>query len=126
MKILILALLLVTTKTYASGCNPHDVSLIRETPIVSLGDHYGYYRCQNNKCWVNTVKDGADTSESHHLLKAVLGGETSESVEIFIPKLEVKIYRQYFSSSCSDVIEYVIGTEYEGVRYRSIIDRLWL
>jgi hypothetical protein len=120
MKALILGLLLLTTKTYASGCNPYDVYLAEETPVMSLGIHSAMRGCGEGSCYINTTKELGPNTERHYLMnedKTDLQIRTDRIVD-----LEVKIYRQYFVSSCSEEYRYIIGTEYEGKRYREAAD----
>lgn len=124
MKALILGLLVITTNTYASGCNPHDVYLAEETPVLSLGMHSAMRGCSEGSCYINTTRELGQNTERHYLVSTE---KINQEIKTdWITNLEVKIYRQYFVSSCSEEYRYIIGVEYEGKRYREAADLRYL
>lgn len=120
MKALILGLLILTTNTYASGCGPYDVYLAEEVPVMSLGIHSAMRGCGNGSCYINTSRKLGQNYEGHYLVST--NKMDAEIKTDWIVDLEVKIYRQYFVSSCSEEYRYILGVEYEGQRYREAAD----
>lgn len=122
MKILVLALLLVTTKTYAAGCGDiyHSVSLTEEVAVANLGATNAFLECSAGKCSVSTSKD-ISVGNEQHTLKGMIATQKQISMTS-IGNLEVKIYRQTFDSMCSQVIRYTLGLDYDGVRFRELED----
>ncbi len=118
MKFLVLALLLVTTKTYAAGCvdTYHSVSLTEEIAVTNLGPANAFLECNTGKCSIWTSKD-----DEQHTLKS-MDITQKQMNTISIGNLEVKIYRQTFESMCSQVIRYTLGADYDGVRFRELED----
>lgn len=122
MKFLVLALLLVTTKTYAAGCGDiyHSVSLTEEVAITNLGAADAYLECNEGKCNISTSKAISVGNEHHNLIS--MNSNQKQVALTSIGKLEVKIYRQSFESMCTQVIRYVVGLDYDGVRFRELED----
>lgn len=122
MKFLILALLLVTTKTYAAGCTDpyHSVSLTEEVVVTNLGTANAYLVCSDGKCSISTSKNISVGTEQHTLMNMSAIEKQAELTSL--GNLEVKIYRQTFESMCSQVIRYTLGLDYDGVRFREIED----
>lgn len=118
MKSLILGLLLLTTKTYASGCDDGNPMQFKETPVINLGTHYAYSGCHTDYCFIYTSKSDGEVVERHSLYATKTGFE----VPMTELKIEVKLYRQYFTNSCTELTRYVVGAEYEGKRYRETAD----
>ncbi|MBY0413958.1 MAG: hypothetical protein K2Q18_07325 [Bdellovibrionales bacterium] len=123
MKMLALSMLLFAARTYASGCDHYDVSLVSEKAIVSLGEFEATYYCNESntkKCHVygyNQMKD-----EYHVFYKQYDG--TEETIEPTRPlgNIDIKIYEQYFESSCGNEYRYILGVDIEGKRYREVDD----
>jgi hypothetical protein len=122
MKFLVLALLLVTTKTYAAGCvDPyHSVSLIEEVAVTNLGPADAHLECNAGKCNIRTSKNISVGNEQHTLKS--MDATQKQMNTTSIGNLEVKIYRQTFESMCSQVIRYTLGLDYDGVRFRELED----
>lgn len=118
MKALILGLLILTTKTYASGCDDGNPVHFEEAPVMSLGTHYAYIGCDPDYCYAYTAKSEGEGVERHSLYAIKSGFE----VPMIETKIEVKLYRQYYTNSCTELTRYVVGAEYEGKRYREIAD----
>ncbi|MEA9356787.1 hypothetical protein SHI21_11250 [Bacteriovorax sp. PP10] len=118
MKALILGLLILTTKTYASGCDDGNPMHFEEAPVMSLGTHYAYTGCHTDSCYIYTSKSEGEAVERHSLYATKTGFEVPMT-EI---KVEVKMYRQYYTNSCTELTRYVVGAEYEGKRYREAAD----
>lgn len=114
-----MALFLFASKSHASGCNPHDLRLASEVSVVSLGVQEAAYRCQDSQCRIDIYRKLDGIPEAHSLVQA---DKAPASANTTLPDLEVKIYRQYFMGSCEETVRYVIGTEYNGIRYRSEAD----
>jgi hypothetical protein len=122
MKFLVLALLLVTTKTYAAGCvdNYHSVSLTEEVAVTNLGSANAHLECNSGKCSIWTSQEISVGTEQHTLKSMDV---TQKQMNITsLGNLEVKIYRQTFDSMCSQMIRYTLGLDYDGVRFRELED----
>lgn len=121
-----MSLFLFSFNTHASGCNPHDVYLVKEELISSIGEFSGLFKCENSKCWIGAGRQTNNASEMHRLLQAVPLKNSSDNTQILLPTIELQIYRQTFSSSCDNIVRYVIGTNFKSndkeERYRSEID----
>lgn len=122
MKFLVLALLLVTTKTYADGCGDvyHSVSLTEEIAVTNLGSADAYLECNEGKCSISTSKVISTGTELHDLVSMDVTQKPMSTT--WLGKLEVKIYRQTFASMCSQVVRYTLGLDYDGVRFRELKD----
>lgn len=118
MKALILGLLILTTKTYASGCDDGNPMRFEEAPVMSLGTHFAYAGCHSDSCYIYTSKYEGEAVERHSLYATSVGFEVPMT-EI---QIEVKIYRQQYSNSCTDLTRYVVGAEYKGRRYKETRD----
>jgi len=130
MKILLMSLFLFSLNAHASGCSPYDVYLVKEELISSVGEHSGYFKCEDKSCWIETGRLMNGASEIHNLVQAVSTDKPVDSTQIFLPSIELQIYRQTFSSSCSGIVRYVIGTNFKQngkeERYRSEVDPAYL
>ena len=115
MKTFALALLLLGSQAHASGCQPYDVGLVSETVVASLGTFKTTYQCDNETmCGVNIWN--AEKNEWHSLSLLNVKGPIGYNVDL--GDQEVKIYDQYFVSSCTEVHRYIIGIDFENNRYR--------
>lgn len=125
MKILMMSLFLVSLNVQASGCNPYDVYPVKEELISTIGEHAAYFKCENKRCSMSTGRLMNGASEIHDLVQ-VDPVKSEDSAQVFIPSIELQIYRQTFSSSCSGLVRYVIGTNFvtngKELRYRSELD----
>lgn len=122
MKFLVLALLLVTTKTYAAGCvdTYHSVSLTEEVAVTNLGAANAHLECNSGKCSIWTSQEISVGTEQHTLKSMDVTQKQMSMTSL--GNLEVKIYRQTFESMCSQVIRYTLGLDYDGVRFRELED----
>ena len=118
MKVLIFSLLLLSSKTFASGCMPDDVQLVSEKVVVDLGQFETTYNCDKTFCGLyiwNKEKD-----EYHQL--ALINEQNPTQYNVSKGNLNVQIYDQYFVSSCSEIHRYILGMNLEGQRYREVDD----
>lgn len=120
MKVLVMSLFLLSLKVQASGCDYHDLYLLKEEPVYKIGENSATLRCESYQCWITTdrIDDGAP--ESHTLSKIASSLDRPASTTVYFPKIDVYVYRQVFGSSCfSEYVRYVVGTDYKEERYRS-------
>nr|BDT26994.1 hypothetical protein BHI3_04600 [Bacteriovorax sp. HI3] len=111
MKFLLLLSLFFSFNVFASGCMPDDVQLVSEEIVTGLGSFEAYGRCEDGKCGLsvsNSVKN-----EWHYLHQ--ISGQPNAIAQ---KTIELKIYDQYFVSSCSETHRYILGVDIDGKRFR--------
>lgn len=118
MKMLLLTFSLLSFNAFASGCMPDDVQLVSETAVVDLGQFETTYNCDKTFCGVSVWNQEKD--EYHQL--ALINEQNPTQYNIPKGKLNVKIYDQYFVSSCTETHRYVLGMDLEKQRYREVDD----
>lgn len=118
MKQLLLIMLLITN-AHASGCFPDDVQLAEETVLTTLPDNFeGSMNCyENGECSLYAYSDKPGYWREFYRL--TLTGNAPLVPQQTFKKLEMKIYRQFFVSSCTELYRVVIGTDVDGKRFRS-------
>lgn len=118
MKLLLLASLLITLNANASGCFPEDVYLAEETALITLPTPFnGHLNCYDSgECTLYAYNDQPGKMREFYDLKLLnKRGLKAESFK----NVEVKIYKQYFVSSCSEMFRVVIGVDIKDMRFRS-------
>lgn len=118
MKYLILTLLLHTPHILASGCNPGDVQLDFEKPIFNLGKFKASYECLYSQCHIYINRS---ENFEFHSLKLQKEYKTAPEIKD-LGEIEIHIYHQYFISSCSEIHRYVLGIDFQGMRFREVED----
>jgi hypothetical protein len=107
----------------ASGCSSQNW-LHKEVSVLELGSFIASYKCvQVCGIWVKKeLDDNSGLYESHFLHQQdrihPLPPDQAQGLKF----AEVKIYRQHLSDGCDDTFRYVLGYDYNGLRYREVMD----
>ncbi len=118
MKFLALLLLVCSTNTFASGCFPDDVQLVDEKVLTVFPDSFkGSINCDKNDCSVYAYNDKTGMWREFYQLTSANPQEMSTTQQV--EHIELKVYQQFFSSSCTDLYRVVVGFELKGKRFRS-------
>lgn len=120
MKTLItLMIMTFSFNSYASGCAPYDVYLADETVLTSLPQKFkGYLNCYSNDgCSLYIYSDLPSQIREYYDLKLVNTNQNLPATSF--ENLEVKIFKQFFVSSCTEMFRIVPGVDIEGMRFRS-------
>lgn len=117
--LLISLLSLFAFNAFASGCMPSDVQLGEETVLATLPDNFaGTMNCyENGECWLYANSDKPGYWREFYYL-SMAGNAPLVPVQTF-KNLELKVYKQFFVSSCTELYRVVIGTDVDGKRFRS-------
>ncbi len=126
MKILVLLLLVVSSNSYASGCFPDDVQLVEEKVLAVFPENYkGSVSCKKiNECSIYAYKDNSGMWREFYRLYPANQQQSARDQQL--ENVELKVYQQFFSSSCTDLYRVVVGFDLDGKRFRTEIDLLEL
>jgi hypothetical protein len=116
--LLLLFTILFSMNTFASGCFPDDVYLAEETVVTTLPDSFsGQLNCyESGECSLYVYSDKPGEMREFYDLKLLNKKRIkAESMKNLI----VKIYKQYFVSSCTEMFRIVIGVDTKDLRFRS-------
>lgn len=117
--LLALIILTFTQHSYASGCAPSDVYLADEAVITSLPQKFkGHLNCyEGGRCSLYTYSDLPGQIREYYDLELV--GSNQNLPSSSFENLEVKIFKQFFVSSCTEMFRIVPGVDINGMRFRS-------
>ncbi|MES2801871.1 MAG: hypothetical protein V4654_05220 [Bdellovibrionota bacterium] len=112
--------LTLSQAAFGSGCTPYDVFLAEEKSVAFLGEFKTHTQCQESGCDL-TAYD-TKTSEYHKLKQQKQTANTALAPQKDIGNIAVHMYRQYWVSSCDEIVRYVVGSDINGIRYREAND----
>ena len=101
------------THAQSSGCMPNDYTLETEQVVYSIGKFETKLVCrQPNSCELDVF----NTEESHVLRPQAPHHQDQDFGQI--GSVQVNIFRRKWSGSCDDQVDYAIGADINGVRFR--------
>jgi hypothetical protein len=120
MKILFLTLILLSAKTYASGCDHDMVFLTEEKVIQTYSDKLdgNFYCIPANEC-VLFVYSQDPTDSGYGGLYFKFLGKTDNQKERVFRNVTLKQYSQNYTGPCGDTSRTMLGVDIGDMRFRT-------